>query len=390
MTALQTSTEPTQACTSAIDHRSHAGTPFSRIVYVGDLSGEDSYGLLYAQKVAHEHQAELVVVHSLDPIVYALPGVELHDRAASAELTGMDQDPNRHGANHDSFVQREEMCAEILEAARRHSASLIILGTLGQTAAGTMALATMARLILADTPCCILTVPASAKNAALPRWLWENVIAATDFSPAGIAALDLAQRIARRELVVLHSTHWCNELECHQCMARLRFLAPFDESHTLPVEHLVASGEVTAAIASLAERVHPDLLILGAPAVGIDSGHLNDSTIYRAIVASRCPVLLVPAGADGCSVSIDAATYAWMEKIRLQEGHTSAITAYRAPQPPSNNAGQTTQTEQRRTDGTNNAGHSNAVTRQNRTTQDNNAGQPGADPHNGQHDLLEA
>jgi hypothetical protein len=46
----------------------------------------------------------------------------------------------------DSFVQREQICAEILGEARRHSASLLILGKRGQTAAGSMALAPMARL----------------------------------------------------------------------------------------------------------------------------------------------------------------------------------------------------------------------------------------------------
>jgi hypothetical protein len=103
-------------------------------------------------------------------------------------------------------------------------------------------------------------------------------------------------------------------------MAQLRILAPFNESHTLPVEHLVASGEVTVAIASLAEKMHPDLLILGAPAVGIDSGHLDHSTVYHAIAESRCPVLLVPPGAEGCGETIDQAIYAWVEKVRCVDG----------------------------------------------------------------------
>lgn len=320
MTGLQISAEHTQATTSINGNQSHTGFPFKKIIYVGDVSGAASYGLRYAQKLAHERQAELVVVHSLDPVVYALPGADLGDAAANAELTAMDDDPRRHAANHGSFVQREQVCAEILQEARRHSASLLILGTVGRTAAGSVALATVARLLMADTPCSILTVPSPAEPTPLPRYLWEKVVAATDFSSAGIAALDLAQRIARRELVALHSTQCGKERECCHCMARLRLLAPFNQSHTLPVEHLVASGEVTAAIASLAEKMHPDLLVLGAPAIGIDSGHLDDSTVYHAIAESRCPVLLVPAGAVGCGETIDKATYTWMEKVRCVDG----------------------------------------------------------------------
>ena len=221
-----------------------------------------------------------VLVHSLDPLVYALPGAELRDFGANAELTGMEHDPKRHGANHDSVVQREQVCAEILNEVKRHSGSLLVLSSAGRTEAGSMALATMARLLLADTPCSILTIPTPAVSATLPRWMWQNVIAATDFSEAGIAALDIAQRIAGRGLVVLHSTQCGKEQQCSHCMTRLQLLAPFNESHTLPVEHLVASGAVTTAIASVARRVHPDLLVLGAPPVAIHSGHLDNSTIY--------------------------------------------------------------------------------------------------------------
>ena len=320
MTGLQKAMEHEQASTFEDQKESQTGFPFKKIVYVGDLSGEPSYGLRYTQKLVHERHAELVLVHSLDPIVYALPGAELRDGAAKAELSAMEHDPQRHGANHDSLVQREQICAEILGEARRHSASLLILSTAGRTAAGSMALATMARLLLADTPCSILTVPTPAESGALPRWLWQNVIAATDFSDAGIAALDVAQRIAGRGLVVLHSTQCGKEQECSHCMTRLRLLAPFNESHTLPVEHLVTPGVVTAAIASVAQRVHPDLLVLGAPTVGIDSGHLDDSTVYRTIVESHCPVLLVPPGIDHGGGTIDKAIYAWVERVRCTNG----------------------------------------------------------------------
>ena len=320
MTGLEKAVEHEQASISVDHKQSHNGFPFNKIVYVGDLSGEASYGLRYAQKLAHELHSELVLVHSLDPIVYALPGAELRDGDANAELTAMEHDPQRHGANHDSFVQREKICAEILGEARRHAASLLILSSAGRTAAGSIALATMARLLLPDTPCSILTIPTPAESALLPRWLWQNVIAATDFSDAGIAALDLAQRIARRGLVVLHSTQCGKEQQCSLCMTRLRLLAPFNESHTLPVEHLVTSEVVTAAIAAVAQRVHPDLLVLGAPTVGIDSGHLDDSTVYRAIAESHCPVLLVPPVTDHSGGTIDEAIYAWVEKVRCTNG----------------------------------------------------------------------
>jgi nucleotide-binding universal stress UspA family protein len=155
------------------------------------------------------------------------------------------------------------------------------------------------------------------------------VIAATDFSDAGIAALDVAQRVAGRGLVVLHSTQCGKEQQCSHCMTRLRLLAPFNESHTLPVEHLVASGVVTTAIASVARRVHPDLLVLGAPPVAIDNGHLHGSTVYRVITESHCPVLLVPRGTARGDGTIDKAVYAWLEKVRCIDGQPRLQTGNR-------------------------------------------------------------
>lgn len=321
MAELQKAAGHKQESTFADRKQPQSGFPFKTIVYVGDLSGEPSYGLRYIQQLAHERNAELVLVHSLDPIVYALPGAALRDGAAERELMTMEHDPKQHGANHDSFVQREQICAEILGEVRRYSASLLVLSTAGRTAAGRMALATMARLLLADTSCSILTIPAPAEAAPLPRWMWQNVLTATDFSGAGITALDVAQRIAGRGLVVLHSTQCGKERECSLCMTRLRLLAPFNESHTLPVEHVVASGAVTADIASVARRVHPDLLVLGSPRVAIDSGGLDDSTVYQAILESHCPVLLVPPGTGRRGdEAIDKTVYAWMEKVRCIDG----------------------------------------------------------------------
>jgi hypothetical protein len=97
----------------------------------------------------------------------------------------------------------------------------------------------------------------------------------------------------------------------------------------LPVEHLVTSGVLTTAIASVARRVHPDLLVLGAPPVAIDSGHLDDSTVYRTILESHCPVLLVPPGIGRADGTIDKSVHAWLEKVRCIDGQPPLQTSDR-------------------------------------------------------------
>ncbi len=48
-------------------------------------------------------------------------------------MTGFSKKWENHWA---AFVEREQVCAEILAEARRYSAWLVILGTLGRTTAG--------------------------------------------------------------------------------------------------------------------------------------------------------------------------------------------------------------------------------------------------------------
>ena len=71
---------------------------------------------------------------------------------------------------------------------------------------------------------------------------------------------------------------------------------------------------------AVARRVRPDLLVLGAPPVAIDNGHLDNSTVYHAILESHCPVLLVPPGTDRGEGTIDKAVYVWLKKVQCIDG----------------------------------------------------------------------
>src|SRR5450631_1837101 len=58
MTGLQKALGHEQARPFEERKESQTGFPFRKIVYVGDLSGEPSYGLRYTQKLVHERHAE--------------------------------------------------------------------------------------------------------------------------------------------------------------------------------------------------------------------------------------------------------------------------------------------------------------------------------------------
>jgi hypothetical protein len=148
----------------------------------------------------------------------------------------------------------------ILQAVVDHQADLLVLGTRATAKVGRVALGEVARRLLASAPCPILTVPPAAAERLDSRNHWRNVLVATDFSIASLAALVRAQSIASEQLLVIHVTGAAGSQDGRRSLERLRFLVPFNESHTVPVEHFAVPGEAGTAIAHrTAARSDPGL-----------------------------------------------------------------------------------------------------------------------------------
>lgn len=272
--------------------------PFRTIVAATDFSEESSAALRCAQAIARRQHAMLLLIHVIDPVGYAFPeGAPAQvgrDAAARVELARIEAEVRQHGIPVHSRVETGLVCERILLSLRDHKAALLVLGTKAITGAGRAALGAVTRQLLAQSPCPILTVAPEEPGEQREYGYWDNVLAATDFSFASLSALHYAQRIAQRQLIVVHSARCGRHLDCPNCLERLRFLAPFDESHGLPVDHIVTGGDPALTIVGLAERLKPHLIVLGAPSPSHDAADLDSSTVVRVISAVRAPVLIVP------------------------------------------------------------------------------------------------
>jgi len=276
--------------------------PFKTIVAAIDFSEESSAALRCAQELARQQHAMLLLVHVIDPVGYAFPegapAAVDHDKAAKDELARIEAEVKKQGIAVHSRVETGIVCERILLSLRDHKAALLVLGTKAITGAGRQALGLVTRQLLAHSPCPILTVgPDEAKK---PRTFgrWNNVLAATDFSAASMSALHYAQRVAGGHLIVLHSARCGRHLECPNCLERLRFLAPFDEAHGLPVDHSVTGGDPAGMIVKMAKQLHPDLIVMGAPSPAHTEHDLEHSTVVNVIGMVTVPVLIVPEGRE--------------------------------------------------------------------------------------------
>jgi nucleotide-binding universal stress UspA family protein len=271
---------------------------FKTIVVATDLSYTASCALPYAQAIARLHHAKLVVVHVIDPVSYAFPkgtaSFEEADRAARDELQKIEQETRLLGIPIHSVMESGVVCERILQALNDNDADLLVLGTRSRTQVGRAALGTIARQLLARAHCPILTVSLDAVASIPWAGQWRHVVAAVDFSPVSVSALLCAHQMANKQLIVVHASRCHNEKECSSCRERLRFLAPLNESHTVPVEHISTSGDAAKVIAEYARKFHADLIVLGSPVNELAEGDLHTSTVLQVISRVACPVLCVP------------------------------------------------------------------------------------------------
>lgn len=272
--------------------------PFRTIVVATDFTEESSAALRCAQAIARHQHAMLLLVHVIDPVGYAFPGGVPpsldHDAAAREEMARIEAEVRKQGIAVHSRVETGIVCERILLSLRDHAAALLVLGTRAITGAGRAALGVVTRELLAHSPCPILTVAPDEPGTMRSFGRWNNVLVATDFSAASLNALHYAQRIAGNHLILIHSARCGRHLECPNCLERLRFLAPFDEAHGLPVDHVVTGGEPAGIIAAAAARLRPDLIVMGGPSPEHQAGDIEQSTVVQVISSVAAPVLIVP------------------------------------------------------------------------------------------------
>jgi nucleotide-binding universal stress UspA family protein len=292
---------------------------FKTIAVATDLSYPASEALRYAQIMARMYPSTLVVIHVIDPLAYAFPeGAPLFlaaNQAAAMELKQIEEETRALGIPVHSVMESGTVCDRILQALKDNHADLLILGTRAKTEAGRLALGTVARQLLAKSPCPIMTVSPEATKSLPWAACWGRVLAATDFSPASIRAVQYAHQVALRQLILLHVIEGDGHARAAHRLEQLRFLAPFNESHTVPVEHIVDAGAPADLIVRYVQKYAVDLVLLGSPVRELAEQDFPSSTVLQVISRVHCPVLCLP-------VQTDAAT----AEGRREEAILSAVT----------------------------------------------------------------
>lgn len=294
--------------------RSGARRLFRSILCPIDFSDQSASALRHAAALKRRSGGRLTALFVVDPrfIATAVSGYDERglERTSLAQLRRFVLAAVSRGAAADvrcttAFGKPAE---EILAAAARLHADLIVVGTHGLSGVRKFFFGSTTDRLLRTSGVPVLAVPASCSSP--PRgWPGQLMIAALDLDDGAAAELDAAARVARAFASPLLAVHVIPEIPLPPWMRGNMATynrARFDEARarlgqlSLPagrgisLEGRVLIGDPAQSIAALAAEEHADLLMLRVSGRAGLLHPRHDATAYRVLCEAPAPLLTLP------------------------------------------------------------------------------------------------
>lgn len=288
-----------------------------------DHSDHARQALVWASGIAQHGGAELTVLSVVEPLLAQAAGIRL-----GVDLTRTEAEPalrefveatlpeGVRQAVHVRFEVTVGNASEaILQAARRLSAGLIVMGTHGLGGFRKLLLGSTTERVLRETESPVLVVPAgavSAPDVERPGLQIGRVLVATDFRESAMAAMQWADDLAADlgvPLVLAHvvepvavPTPWqafAADFESDRVASAQRMLKQLSGAFRNTRTECVASvGRTAETIASLAAERGAGLVVMGLANPGDSGPRTPGSIAYRVVRLARVAVVVVPAPAQ--------------------------------------------------------------------------------------------
>jgi nucleotide-binding universal stress UspA family protein len=286
----------------------------SLILHPLDYSAGAKPALARALALAKWHDADLRVLR-VRSRRRAIEG----EQAAHARLQEFVSARNPEGVKFETVILAGDPVAAVADYARHESPDLLVLDKHGRRASKLWRAGVFAKEMARLVNCPTLTVPDNhAGVSATADGMFREILCATDFSPASIAALKQALIVAQQSggrLTVLHvldgfpyETVYSGSRGFRlideyrglvaQVSRQLRNAIPQDALNWCDVQTRVVSGVAHRAILSTAVEIKPDLIVMGLPVRSALDTVIMGSTTGPVVRGTQCPVLMVPVPAN--------------------------------------------------------------------------------------------
>lgn len=267
--------------------------PITKILLPVDFSARAEEALRYAVPMAQHFNAELVLLHVLEPLHPDFAMAELPDALASLSQTQRERarvqlahfvSSDFAGVKVDRRIAEGPPADEILRAAE--GTGLVIMPTQGHGRLREFLIGSVTAKVLHDCSRPVLTGVHLGENAQFPDWRVNRILCAIDFGPECQSVLRWGKRLAdefRAEVTVVHAgSNPERAQQVNDCVL----------ASGLKANVLVIPGEPHDVVADTARQARADLVIIGRGSSVGALGRLR-AQAYQIVRKSPCPVLSV-------------------------------------------------------------------------------------------------
>ena len=281
-----------------------------KILLATDFSSVSEKAAAYARALARRFSSTVEIAHVFDPSVVtsyeeAIVGLPVNERrrTANEDLERLRDDLSASGINaRTTLAEGHRPFATLLKIAKDHEVDLIVAGTESKSGVERLILGSTAEEVIRNAECPVLTVGPNAKIPSDSPLAFQTIVYATDFSAEAAKAAVYALSFAQDSGAHLY---FCYVLGLQtDATAKKEFLEgafqsalermiPESSYDWCSPECVVEHGNAAKAILELAERVHADLIVLGARKASFWLTHVERGVTPDLLAQATCPVMTV-------------------------------------------------------------------------------------------------
>ena len=279
--------------------------PLTKILLPIDFSESCLGGARYAIPLIEHFRSELTILHVMSPIDDLSQEVNEFSGRRRQKAEEQLRDFLCAVLNHLKVrrILREGDAAEVIvDQASQDKSDLIMMPTHGYSRFRRLLLGSVAAKVLHDTECPVWT-GAHVEQGPPAEWIrLGHIICAIDTGPHALRVLRWAACLAaefKSKLTLLHvvprldspgEEYYASEWRRQVVSDASKAMENAQQSVGTCAEVVLESGDVSAAVSTVASRLDPDLIVIGRGAC--DNARLRTNS-YGIIRSSRCPVVSV-------------------------------------------------------------------------------------------------
>lgn len=279
------------------------------ILLASDFSAASDKAAAYAKALALNYRSSVEIAHVFDPSVVtsymeAVLGLPVKERQhiSNEALERLQRDFASAGIEtRTSMPEGHKPDAALLQLAQEHDTDLIVAGTHSRSGLERLVVGSTAENLIRNARCPVLTVGPHAVDPPDGPLVFNKIIYATDFSTeaakAAVFALSFAQDSGAHlfycYVAPAQETPEDRKAQDATFQAALSKMIPESSYEWCSPEAVVEHGDAAEAILELAERVHADLIVLGARNSSFWLTHVEHGLTPDLLAEATCPVMTV-------------------------------------------------------------------------------------------------